>query len=340
MPYQIVRNDITQMQVDAIVNPTDPIFTGLGGTDGRVHTVAGPELRKACDALPLLEEGSVAVTNGFMLPCKYVIHTVGPIWHGGDQDERRKLKNCYRNALHAALERNCETIAFPLISSGTFGYPKDKVLRIALEAISSFLMHHDMLVFIVVYDKKAYELSKKLQKDVDAFIDEHYIAYHSKHYNPYTYTYEPSNTAPAEDAPASRQGPVSVQPDKAQNLDAMLSHMDETFSTMLLRLIDESGMTDVECYKKANIDKKLFSKIRSNRDYQPTKPTVIAFAVALRLSLEETKQLLGKAGLALNHSNKFDVIVEYFISARKYNAFEINEVLYQYDQKLLGSVTA
>lgn len=337
MPYQIVRNDITQMQVDAIVNPTDSAFTGRGGTDGRIHTVAGPELRIACDALPLLEEGAVAVTDGYRLPCKYVIHTVGPRWHGGDHDERRKLKNCYRNALQAALERDCETIAFPLIASGTFGYPKDKVLRVALEAISSFLMRHDMLVYIVVYDKTAYELSKKLQKEVDAFIDEHYISYHSNHYNPYTYTFEPRETPPVKDTPAIRQEPVPV---KAPNLDAMLSDMDETFSAMLLRLIDERGMTDVECYKKANIDKKLFSKIRSNKDYQPTKPTVIAFAVALRLTLEDTKKLLEKAGLALNRNNKFDVIVEYFISAHKYNAFEINEVLYQYDQKLLGNVTA
>ena len=339
MPYQIVRNDITQMKVDAIVNPTDRVCTGLGGTDGRIHTVAGPELRKACDALPFLEEGQVAVTDGFRLPCKYVIHTVGPVWNGGDQGERRTLKNCYRNALHAALERNCETIAFPLIASGTFGYPKDKVLRVALEAISSFLMRHDMLVYIVVYDKKAYELSKKLQKEVDAFIDEHYIAYHSKRYNPYTYTYEPTEAPSAVITPIVKQETVTVQPVTVPNLDAMLSDMDETFSTMLLRLIDESGMTDVECYKKANIDKKLFSKIRSNRDYRPTKPTVIAFAVALRLSLDETKKLLEKAGLALNRNNKFDVIVEYFISAHMYNAFEINEVLYQYDQKLLGNVT-
>lgn len=339
MPYQIIRQDITRMQVDAIVNPTDPVYSGSGGLDARIHFAAGTELRKACDELPLLEQGAATVTESYQLPCKYIIHTVGPVWHGGDRNEHEKLVSCYRSSLKAAYDLGCETIAFPLIASGTFGYPKDRVMRVALEAISAFLMRYDMMVYIVLYDNKAYEIGKKLQKDIDTFIDEHYIARHDISFDPYTYTYSEKNPAPAEE-----ERPVSAQtvqvPSKKPDLGEMLAGMDETFSSMLLRLITESGMTDAECYKKANIDKKLFSKIRSNNHYQPTKPTVLAFAIALRLSLEETKRLLEKAGLALSHNSQFDVIVEYFITSKNYDIFEINEVLYQYEQKMLGNVIA
>lgn len=339
MPYQIIRQDITRMQVDAIVNPTDPIYSGSGGVDARIHFAAGSGLRDACDALPLLEQGSVAITEGYRLPCKYIIHTVGPVWHGGDEHEHETLVSCYRNALKAAFDCGCEAIAFPLIASGTFGYPKDRVMRVALEAISAFLMRHDMTVYIVLYDKTAYEIGKKLQKDIDTFIDEHYIARHDISFDPYTYTYSQKEPDPVvENAPASVK-PQPVQ-SKKPNLGEMLAGMDETFSSMLLRLISESGMTDAECYKKANIDKKLFSKIRSNNHYQPTKPTVLAFAIALHLSLEDTKRLLEKAGLALTRNSQFDVIVEYFITSGKYDIFEINEVLYQYEQKMLGNVIA
>lgn len=349
MPYEIIRQDITKITVDAIVNPTDYICSGSGGTDARIHFAAGSELRAACNALPLLKEGEVAVTPGFRLPCKYIIHTYGPRWRGGLFDERKTLATCYRNALQAANERRCESIAFPLISSGTFGFPKDKVLRIALDTITDFLMSHDMMVYLLVYDKKAYEISKKLQKDIDAFIDEHYVERHRLNFDPYTYPYvpkEPTDACTAETEQKTQAAgsstetpptPVS-QTVKPLSLDAMLAKKHESFSDALLRLITESGMTDAECYKKANITKQHFSKIRSNAHYQPTKQTVFAFAVVLKLSLDDTKQLLGKAGLALNPNEKTDVIVEYFISSKKYDLSEINEVLYQYDHKCLGNV--
>ena len=351
MPYEIIRQDITKMQVDAIVDPTDYMFSGSGGTDARIHFAAGPELRTACDGLPLLKESEVAVTGGFRLPCQYIIHTFGPIWQGGSFDERKKLTACYWNALQAASERSCESIAFPLISSGTFGFPKDKVLRIALDTITSFLMSHDMMVYLLVYDKTAYEISKKLQKDIDTYIDEHYIDRHNLNFDPYTYTYIPKKPTGAEAAgpgqkpkaagtpaePSTAPAPQTIKP---LSLDAMLAQKHESFSDALLRLITESGMSDAECYKKANITKQHFSKIRSNAHYQPTKQTVFAFAVVLKLSLDETKQLLGKAGLAMNPNEKTDVIVEYFISSKKYDLNEINEVLYKYDQKCLGNVLA
>ena len=340
MPYEIIRQDITRMQVDAIVDPTDYMFSGSGGTDARIHFAAGPELRKVCDGLPLLKEGEVAVTEGFRLPCKYIIHTFGPIWQGGSFDERNQLVACYRNALQAANERSCESIAFPLISSGTFGFPKDKVLRIALDTITSFLMSHDMMVYLLVYDKTSYEISKKLQKDIDAFIDEHYIDRQQLKFDPYTYTYVPKEKA-ADQSPAVPAPHAETAPAKpSKTLEEALSQKHESFSDALLRLITSSGMSDAECYRKANITKQHFSKIRSNAHYQPTKQTVLAFAVVLRLSLEETKKLLEKAGLALSSSNQADIIVEYFITTKKYDLNEINEVLYQYDQKCLGNVIA
>ena len=340
MPYEIIRQDITKMQVDAIVDPTDYIYSGSGGTDARIHFAAGSELRTACDGLPLLKEGEVAVTGGFRLPCKYIIHTFGPVWQGGAFDERKKLAACYRNALHAAYERECESIAFPLISSGTFGFPKDRVLRIALDTITSFLMSHDMMVYLLVYDKTSYEISKKLQKDIDAFIDEHYIDCQQLKFDPYTYTYTPKGETnkPAPTVSAPHKEAVAAKP--IQTLEEALSQKHESFSDALLRLITESGMSDAECYKRANITKQHFSKIRSNAHYQPTKQTVLAFAVVLKLSLEETKKLLEKAGLAFSSSNQADVIVEYFITTKKYDLNEINEVLYQYDQKCLGNVIA
>ncbi|MBQ9188366.1 MAG: macro domain-containing protein [Clostridia bacterium] len=373
MPYQIVRNDITQMHVDAIVNPTDPVYSGLGGTDAQIHRIAGSKLRRACDRLPRLEQGQTAVTKGYQLPCRYVIHTVGPVWHDGTQGEKEKLYTCYQNALAAAAQHRCKTAAFPLIASGTFGYPKDQVLRIALEAIGDFLMTHDMTVYIVVYDKESYAVSKKLQADVQSYIDEHYFdlshtlanhiaparsetlssdalpMWNREDYETTTLLWaeqdkkeepiapppfpEPSSPLAAEKAPAPKAA-------KKQSLDQLLSELDEGFSQTLLKLIDERGMTDVQCYKRANIDKKLFSKIRSNPHYQPSKPTVIAFAVALKLSLADTKMLLERAGLALSHSSRFDVIVEYFLDTQQYDLMEINEVLYQYDLPCLGNVTA
>ena len=330
MPYDIIRQDITKMKVDAIVNPTDYMFSGSGGTDAHIHQAAGPELRKACDALSFLQEGEVAVTEGFDLPCKYIIHTFGPVWQGGFFDERKKLASCYRNAMQAACNHGCESIAFPLISSGTFGFPKDQVLRIALDTITNYLMSHDMTVYIVVFDKKAYAISQTLQKDIQDFIDgptlqlpEHAI--------------QPAQEI-ADDA-KPQVGAAALFSDKL-TLEELLAHRREGFTGALMRLIGRSGMSPVECYKKANITKQLFSKISSDPHYHPTRPTVFAFAIALKLTLEETEQLLNKAGLAFDLTDDTDKIVCFFIYHKIYDLIEINEVLDQHDQKCLGNVMA
>lgn len=339
MPLQIVRNDIIKMKVDAIVNAANSSLLGGGGVDGCIHRAAGPELLAECRLLGGCETGSAKLTGAGKLPCKYVIHAVGPRWRGGEYGEREKLISCYRTSLMLAKENKCETIAFPLISSGIYGYPKDQALRIAIDTITEFLFENDMTVYIVIFDKKAYQISEKLFSDIAEYIDDNYV---DEHTDSYSERIRRMNSFRGEHllcekAAKSLSCTVPMAINKLGTLDEAIKQIDESFSEMLLRKIDESGMTDAECYNKANIDRKLFSKIRSKKMYKPSKTTAIAFAIALELSLEETKDMLMKAGFALSRSNKFDIIIEYFISNKNYNVFEINEALFAFDQSLLGA---
>ena len=345
MPLKIVRNDITKMAVDAIVNAANSSLLGGGGVDGSIHRAAGSGLLEECKTLGGCEIGDAKITGAYDLPCKYVIHAVGPRWIGGHMHERELLESCYKKSLQLALEHQCETVAFPLISSGAYGYPKDKALKVAVDAIGDFLLEHDMTVYLVIFDKTSFQIGEKLFADIKEYIDDHYVDGHTD------YRLEQTRMAAPQQAPQQADfampqmaepldysvsfsmAPSSVQDD----LDEKLKQIDESFSQMLLRKIDEKGMSDAECYKKANIDRKLFSKIRGDVHYKPSKPTAIAFCIALELSLSETKDLLMKAGFALSHSNKFDIIIEYFISKKKYNVFEINEALFAFDQSLLGA---
>lgn len=338
MPFEIVRNDITKMKVDAIVNSANPhVFIG-DGVDGAIHAAAGPKLfeeRKMIGDIPV---GSAVATLAFKLNAEYVIHTVGPIWRGGVEHEIESVKKCYKNALKVALEKKCKSVAFPLISTGTYGFPKSEALHIAISVISEFLLLHDMKVFLVVYDPTSYSLSEKLFTAVTEFIDDNYIEKHPKYYqNPSRkqafHVREDEALAPIIQAD---EGYESKTHNSERSLDDLMDELEESFSQSLLHLIDEKGKTDVEIYKKANLDRKLFSKIRSNKDYKPSKVTAIAFAIALELNLDETKDLIGRAGFALTHSTKFDVIIEYFIKQENYNVFEINQVLFAFDQVLLG----
>ena len=381
MPFEMVRNDITKMKVDAIVNAANRSLLGGGGVDGAIHRAAGPELLEECRTLGGCETGEAKITKGYQLPARYVIHTVGPIWHGGQYGEKELLTACYRNSLELALAYRCETVAFPLISAGAYGYPKDQALSVAVSAISDFLLKHDMTVYLVVFGHTEFMTGRKLFRDVQEYIDDVYAASHVRKNTerireqlwhrdedaalrmdmelsaPHDLEAEAeiglledmagafgdedgrllsgikSSAAmprPPLPSPARRAAP-------APDWGSMLRKTDEGFSEALLRLIDEKGMTDTQCYKKANVDRKLFSKIRSNPAYRPSKPTVFAFAVSLELSLPETVNLLKKAGFALSHSSKFDIVLEYFIRHRMYNVYDINEVLFQFDLPLLGS---
>ena len=332
MPLEIIRNDITKMSVDAIVNAANESLLGGGGVDGAIHFAAGKELLEECKALGGCKTGSAKITSGYNLHCKYIIHAVGPRWLGGNKNEQLLLESCYKTALQLAKDNNCESVAFPLISSGIYGYPKDKALKVAIDVISGFLLENDMTVYIVIFDKTAFQIGEKLFSDIAEYIDDNYVDEHTNYRR--------------ENSRANAPIMASVHLDdmcdcmmvaKDEALDDALSQIDESFSEMLLRMIDEKGMTDAECYKKANIDRKLFSKIRSDLHYKPSKPTAIAFAISLELTLEETEDMLKKAGFALSHSNKFDIIIEYFISRGNYNIFEINEALFAFDQSLLGA---
>ena len=334
MPLQIVRIDITKMEVDAIVNAANSSLLGGGGVDGCIHRAAGPELLAECKTLGGCETGSAKITKGYRLPCKYVIHAVGPRWRDGKHGEREKLISCYRTSLAFAKEHGCETVAFPLISSGIYGYPKDQALKVAIDTISDFLLENDMTVYIVIFDRKAYQIGEKLFSDIAAYIDDNYVDEHTDSRSEQSRRMQMLSDEPEEETFGAPLAPMAAS---AKTLDDALSQIDESFSEMLLRKIDEKGMTDARCYKKANIDRKLFSKIRSDKLYKPSKPTALAFAIALELPLDETKELLMKAGFALSHSNKVDIIIEYFIEHGNYNIFEINEALFAFDQSLLGA---
>ena len=432
MPLQIIRNDITKMNVDAIVSASDSSLSGSGGADGNIHRAAGPELPEELRTLQLrgCTVGNAVITSGFRLPCRYIIHTAGPEWEDGLHGEHELLASCYRSALALAAEHDCRSIAFPLISSGVCGYPRDLALRTAVDTISEFLAENDMTVYVVVFDRKTYRISEKLFADIAEYIDDNYADEHYDEYleqmrrrnarqkpayrdcGQHRYAakrstrrnrgpasedrpdlctdradlHEPEKSScksahlpdnedfscgsvlpyededllcesvlpyddedllcrsvlPPEDKAFVREAVLSPYSDElpckcALSLNDALEQIDESFSEMLMRKIDESGMSDSECYKKANIDRKLFSKIRSDKLYKPSKPTVLAFAIALELPLYETKDMLMKAGFALSHSSKFDIIVEYFIERGNYNIFEINEALFAFDQRTLGA---
>ena len=260
------------------------------------------------------------------------------MWHGGSKGEESQLHDCYINSLKLAVKHKCESIAFPLISSGIYGYPKQEALRVATDAIREFLAETDMDVSLVVFDKEALTASENLLLDVARYIDEHYVDEHTPSRRRFL---EVEEKALAE-ADELLQAPMISEllaPSMAApaSLDDLVGDLDEPFSTMLMRLIDAKGYKkDSDVYRKANIDRRLFSKIRSNENYAPSKPTVLALAIALELTLDQTDDLLHRAGFALSRSRKFDVIVEYFIQSGKHDIFEINEVLFNYDQPLLG----
>ena len=342
MPLQIIRQDITKIECDAIVNAANKSLLGGGGVDGAIHSAAGAELLEECRTLNGCEVGEAKATKGYKLPAKYVIHTVGPVWHGGGSGEKELLEACYKNSLLKAKELGCESVAFPLISTGVYGYPVDEGFKVAVDTISSFLMENDMLVYIIVFNKNALTAGSKLFSEIDEYIDDNYVeekrVVFGKERNIYGESVALSpGICPA---PKAAKPTAPVEYDMADvdfdEVCAIKIELDESFSEMLLRKIDEKGMKASECYKKANIDRKLFSKIRSNSQYKPSKPTAIALAVALELPLGEFNELLEKAGYTLSHSFKFDVIIEYFIKKGNYNIFEINEALFAYDQNLLG----
>lgn len=339
MPFTIVRNDITAMQVDAIVNTANPRPAIGGGTDSAVHKKAGPRLLEARKRIGHISPGQAAITPAYGLDAEYVIHTVGPVWVDGSHGEKDLLADCYRNSLQLAKDRGCQSVAFPLISTGTYQFPKGLALEIATGVISRFVLTNDIMVYLVVFDKASYTLSEKLMRDVKSYIDNNYAQalaqaeYSRDMSRPVRRSrlaYPKKLSAPVEQADMVCNS--APQPD----WDNIAHSLGKTFSETLLELIDRKGLTHAEAYGKANIDRKHFNKIKNNKNYKPTRYTVLAFAIALELDIDRTKELMETAGLALSKSNLFDVIVSFFIENGRYNIFELNDVLFEYDMPLLG----
>ena len=396
MPFQIIRNDITKVAADAIVNTANPDPVYDSGTDGAIYEAAGADdLLAERKKIGAIECGGIAVTPAFKLEAKYIIHTVGPAWEGGGNGEFGILRNCYQNSLMKALELGCESIAFPLIATGVYGFPKDKALQTAVSVFSEFLTDHEMEIILVVFDQKSFEVSGQIFAGIDAFIDENYVSEHideeyggedaishaserrrRKHglsslFSRKTVADESCDEPVAADRfmgiaaamampveegseksvaadlfrdaaasvcmNAAPQAGIAPQAARKKTLDEAVSHLSETWQESLFRIIDEKGYSDVAVYKNANVDRKLFSKIRSNRDYQPKKITAVAFALALNLNLDDTKDFLRKAGFALSESNLFDVIIEYFIENEVYDIYTINIALFDHDQPTIGA---
>lgn len=341
MPFEIVRNDITNMQVDAIVNTANPRPVIGSGTDSMIHEKAGPLLLLARRAIGSIRVGQAAVTPAFGLRARLVIHTVGPVWDGGSGDAETLLRSCYNRSLALAHRYRCKSVAFPLISSGNYGFPKDKALQIAIAAFSHFLMDHEMKIYLVVFDAASFRLSEKLFQNVASYIDQNYVDIHRQSYRPRESAISVPLEEPSIDAGSSFECCAFPAPPMAASrsisLRDQLSELDAGFSETLLHLIDDSGKKDSEIYKKAGLSKQHFSKIRNNPGYQPTKATAISLALALELDVEQTNDLIGRAGYTLTNSSKFDLIIRYFIERREFNIVTINCALFEYDQSLLGS---
>jgi O-acetyl-ADP-ribose deacetylase (regulator of RNase III) len=369
MAFQIVRNDITKISADVIVNTANPEPTFMAGTDSAIYMAAGADrLLEERKKIGVIEEGGVAVTPAFDLPAKYIFHTVGPVWMGGGRGERNIERRCYENCLHKAVELGVESIAFTLISTGVNGFPKTDALQIATSVFSDFLADHELDITLAVFDSESFRLSGKIFAGVSQYIDEHYVAEKIDE----EYCLDAAGISMDEECPSERprgnERPRSKRGERAgftlrnmlhldqakaasvsceehmvgaaapqqRSLDDVVKNLTETWSESLFRLIREKGYDEVVVYKRANVDRKLFSKIRNDKDYQPKKTTAMAFAIALRLNIDETKDFLGRAGYALSTSSMFDMIVSYFIEQEIYNFMDINEALFDFDQPLLG----
>ena len=359
MPFQIIRNDITKVKADAIVNTANPNVAVGSGTDSAIYHAAGEkqllvERKKIGKMMP----GEVAHTPAFNLDAKYIIHTIGPSWIDGNHNEREILHSCYEKSLDLAAELECKSIAFPLIATGVYGFPKDEALQIALAEINKFLLSNDMKVILVVFDRKAFELSGKLVGDIEEYIDEHSASeigaaeYCGRGRNERYERLERIETLHSanmldsfdEEAEEDESEDQIIYADAApafmdisgKSLDEVLDSSEDTFQQRLFKLIDESGMDDVSVYKKANIDRKVFSRIRCKEDYKPKKKTAVAFAIALELDMPTMLDLLSRAEIAFSPSNKFDLIITYFITNKVYDIFEINAALFKYGQPILG----
>ena len=363
MPLKIIRNDITKMQVDAIVNTANMAPVYSDGVDTAVYEAAGAEqLLAERQKIGFLKEGEAAITPGFALPAKYIIHAVSPLYIDGESGEEEKLRSCYRKSLLLAQEYHCKSIAFPLISTGSFGYPKEEGMRIAVDEIHAFLLRHHMDITLVVFDAESTRFGKKLAPELEAYIDANYVEEKQKR----EYVFGNRLMSRRESKSVSFLRPKAVKDDVSEEmarpceiqsaapkmscsklestcdsaffddtfweenqsaLKERMKHMSDTFQEYLLYLIEEKGLTNAEVYKRAIITKQLFSKIKLNPTYHPDKATAMRLCVGARLNLDETKDLLARAGYALSPCDKRDIIFSFFIEKEVWDMIEIDIML-------------
>lgn len=333
MPFFIVDEDITEMDVDAVVNAANTDLRMGSGVCGAIFRAAGREaMEEACSRFRPVKTGEAVITPGFELPARYVIHTPGPVYH--EQKAawcEEQLRASYRNSLHLAEQYHCESLAFPLISSGAYGYPKEEALQVAVSEICKFLETHELAVYLTLFTEVEI-MPLREQRDMEWYLAEQYTGDEPAFHHGAVY-----GALPDMDFSEGKCVLPDIGAPAAGIPEALSEQLDEPFNKALLHLIDAKGKTDVEVYKKANISRKLFSKIRTGRGYMPGKRTILALAIGLELNMEETENLLEHAGFALSQSILSDVIVKYFISHKKYDIYEINDALFHYQQPLLGS---
>ena len=341
MPFLMIRNDITKVAADAIVNPANRNLLQGSGTSRAIYQAAGEqELTAACEAIGYCDLGKAVCTPAFRLPAKYIFHAVCPAWQGGLFGEAEQLAGAYHSALELAAEYQCESVAFPLLSSGNYGYPKEQAFRIAVDTITQYVMEHDLTVYLVLYDRHSLAVSRKLSASVEEYIDDHYVAQNDESYEFDRWRRESAERRrrlEEEDAPMLEAAAPPAAPMAARSLEHLMDNLGESFTTRLLRLIDERGLKDSTVYKQSNISRQHFSKIQCNRDYNPKKKTVLAFAVGLHLSEDETIDLLQSAGYAFSDGSKRDWIVRYCLEHKIYNINQVNTLLFEYDQEQLGA---
>ena len=374
MPFQIIKGDITKLSVDAIVNAANTGLQMGGGVCGAIFEAAGArELQAECDRIGGIKTGEAVITGGYHLPAGHVIHTAGPVWQGGGQGEKELLEACYRNSLELAARKGLSSVAFPIISSGIYGYPREQALEVATQTIGAFLAGYDpdMDVYLVVFDKSGFSANPALKADIDRFIAERSEPARALSCARFDEADDVSDIQLLEEAkpPSSMESKNYLRKLEFDSEEAKergkrhkiesaslieyngaglpsdgfqessfapaIAEPEPAFSERLRRLIIAKNLNDVEVYKRANLSRQHWSKIISHPDYQPTKRTVFALAVAMRLNIDETRDLLLAAGFALSPSHTFDLIIEYFINHRKYDIYEINEVLFRYEQPLL-----
>lgn len=349
MPLKIVRNNILEIEVDAIVNPTDYKLSGSGSIDKKIHDAGGCALKKECDEYGYCEFGDAILTHAYNLPCKYIIHTVGPFWRD-NYDDLEILRSCYVNSLRVAKQQKLKSIAFPLIGTGSFGCPKDHAINIAINTINSFLLENEMKVYLVLYTKDALNITSKLVEDIKSYISdedvekdrrlEEYLKLHLKERKAF-YEYRdiplyPSNIGNAKISKAINPNYIKVVEDysicgiptdklndkkiptlddiqKSKILLKQIKELEDTFGSRVLKYIDMFGFADAAVYKAAAISKQVFNRVKNDENI--SKKTALALCLALPLSLVQVEELLSAAGYSFSKSSKFDRCVKLIIKS-------------------------